>query len=221
MPSRPAASLTAPARTCSQFAEAVQAFRGWGKLLRSGRRRTGTTASRPTTGLPGRQVPAAQRLVAPRPAPARAPESARPPAVRWVRREAPGRDGVNERASSPHGYGRPAPAGDPRRDRRRAEGGLPAEVVTLIREHDLPRECTPDRAPERAEVWEALLDKMPLTALVAEPGEDDARRPARAVSAAAKQSSRTRWRDAGVHPQVAAAPDGRSCSREDVRGGRG
>src|SRR5437763_1466343 len=36
----------------------------------------------------------------------------------------------------------------------------------LIREHDLVRECVPTKWLDDAEVWEALLDKMPLTALV-------------------------------------------------------
>jgi 60 kDa SS-A/Ro ribonucleoprotein len=41
-----------------------------------------------------------------------------------------------------------------------------SEVVRLIREHDLVRECVPTRWLDEAEVWEALLDKMPLTAMV-------------------------------------------------------
>jgi 60 kDa SS-A/Ro ribonucleoprotein len=41
-----------------------------------------------------------------------------------------------------------------------------AEVVRLIREHGLVRECVPTRWLGEAEVWEALLEKMPLTALV-------------------------------------------------------
>jgi 60 kDa SS-A/Ro ribonucleoprotein len=41
-----------------------------------------------------------------------------------------------------------------------------ADIVRLIREHDLVRECIPTRWLGEAEVWEALLDKMPLTALV-------------------------------------------------------
>jgi 60 kDa SS-A/Ro ribonucleoprotein len=41
-----------------------------------------------------------------------------------------------------------------------------AEVVRLIRDHDLPRECVPTEHLNAPEVWEALLDRMPLTALV-------------------------------------------------------
>jgi 60 kDa SS-A/Ro ribonucleoprotein len=40
------------------------------------------------------------------------------------------------------------------------------EIVRLIREHDLVRECIPTRWLGEADVWEALLDRMPLTAMV-------------------------------------------------------
>jgi 60 kDa SS-A/Ro ribonucleoprotein len=41
-----------------------------------------------------------------------------------------------------------------------------AEVVRLIRDHDLVRECVPTRWLGDAEVWGALLEKMPLAAAV-------------------------------------------------------
>jgi 60 kDa SS-A/Ro ribonucleoprotein len=41
-----------------------------------------------------------------------------------------------------------------------------AEVILLIREHGLVRECVPTRWLDDADVWEALLEKMPLTAMV-------------------------------------------------------
>jgi 60 kDa SS-A/Ro ribonucleoprotein len=41
-----------------------------------------------------------------------------------------------------------------------------SEVVRLIREYGLVRECVPTRWLGEVEVWEALLDQMPLTALV-------------------------------------------------------
>jgi 60 kDa SS-A/Ro ribonucleoprotein len=41
-----------------------------------------------------------------------------------------------------------------------------AEIVRLIREHGLVRECVPTRWLGELDVWEALLHKMPLTALV-------------------------------------------------------
>jgi 60 kDa SS-A/Ro ribonucleoprotein len=41
-----------------------------------------------------------------------------------------------------------------------------SDIVRLIREHDLVRECIPTRWLDEVDVWEALLDKMPLTAMV-------------------------------------------------------
>jgi 60 kDa SS-A/Ro ribonucleoprotein len=41
-----------------------------------------------------------------------------------------------------------------------------AEIVSLIQEYDLVRECIPTRWLGEAEVWEALLDKMPLAAMI-------------------------------------------------------
>jgi 60 kDa SS-A/Ro ribonucleoprotein len=40
------------------------------------------------------------------------------------------------------------------------------EVVNLITEYNLPRECVPTQFLNEAAVWEALLPKMPLTALI-------------------------------------------------------
>ncbi len=42
----------------------------------------------------------------------------------------------------------------------------PAEIVRLIRDHGLVRECVPTEWLSHADVWEALLEKMPLTALI-------------------------------------------------------
>ena len=41
-----------------------------------------------------------------------------------------------------------------------------AEIVTLINECDLPREAIPTQWLNKVEVWDALLQRMPLTALV-------------------------------------------------------
>jgi 60 kDa SS-A/Ro ribonucleoprotein len=41
-----------------------------------------------------------------------------------------------------------------------------AEAVALIRAHDLPREAVPTWLLNRPEVWQALLERMPMTALV-------------------------------------------------------
>jgi 60 kDa SS-A/Ro ribonucleoprotein len=47
---------------------------------------------------------------------------------------------------------------------KRAE--TPGEIVRLIRERNLPREGIPTEWLTEATVWEALLDKMPLTAMI-------------------------------------------------------
>jgi 60 kDa SS-A/Ro ribonucleoprotein len=40
------------------------------------------------------------------------------------------------------------------------------EIVTLIMDHDLPRECIPTQFLNEVSVWEALLYKMPMTAMI-------------------------------------------------------
>jgi 60 kDa SS-A/Ro ribonucleoprotein len=40
------------------------------------------------------------------------------------------------------------------------------EIVKLIRDHDLVRECIPTEFLNEVSVWEALLEKMPLTAMI-------------------------------------------------------
>ena len=40
------------------------------------------------------------------------------------------------------------------------------DIVKLIRAHDLPRECIPTEWLTSPEVWEALLEKMPMTAMI-------------------------------------------------------
>ena len=44
--------------------------------------------------------------------------------------------------------------------------GSVAEVVRLIAEHDLPREAIPTQWLDQVAVWEALLQRMPLTAMI-------------------------------------------------------
>lgn len=41
-----------------------------------------------------------------------------------------------------------------------------AEVINLIREHNLPREAIPTQHLTDAAVWEALLERMPMTAMI-------------------------------------------------------
>lgn len=40
------------------------------------------------------------------------------------------------------------------------------EIISLIREHNLPRECIPTQHLNDAGVWEELLKKMPMTAMI-------------------------------------------------------
>lgn len=40
------------------------------------------------------------------------------------------------------------------------------EIVALVREYNLPRECVPTQFLNDAGVWEALLEKMPMTAMI-------------------------------------------------------
>ncbi len=40
------------------------------------------------------------------------------------------------------------------------------EIINLIKEYNLPRECIPTQYLNEAAVWEALLPKMPMTALI-------------------------------------------------------
>ncbi|MGZ4409737.1 MAG: TROVE domain-containing protein [Gaiellaceae bacterium] len=40
------------------------------------------------------------------------------------------------------------------------------EIVRLVEQHDLPRECVPTGWLNDARVWEALLEKMPMTAMI-------------------------------------------------------
>jgi 60 kDa SS-A/Ro ribonucleoprotein len=42
----------------------------------------------------------------------------------------------------------------------------PAEAAELVREHDLPREAVPSQHLADARVWEALLERMPMTAMI-------------------------------------------------------
>jgi len=59
------------------------------------------------------------------------------------------------------------------------------EIVRLIREFDLVRECIPTNWLNEPEVWEALLEKMPLTAMVRNLGKMTAVGLTKPLSAAA------------------------------------
>jgi len=49
---------------------------------------------------------------------------------------------------------------------KRLKPGKTAELVGLINKYDLPRECVPTEFLRESAVWEALLENMPLTAMI-------------------------------------------------------
>ena len=49
---------------------------------------------------------------------------------------------------------------------RARKGSTPSQVASLIREYRLPREAIPTQFLNEAVVWEALLESMPMTALI-------------------------------------------------------
>ena len=63
---------------------------------------------------------------------------------------------------------------------RAQAAATPAETAALVREYGLPREAVPSEHLTAPEVWEALLEDMPMTAHDPQPRDDDARRRARA-----------------------------------------
>jgi 60 kDa SS-A/Ro ribonucleoprotein len=158
-------ALDALSRVCRtgthlfQFAEDVRAFRGWGRALR---RAIGDWY----VGMEPRQL-AYQlckyqhrngwahrdllRLTHPKPADG----SPTAMALAWAAGKL---DGARIPADGPLA---PIYALE---EARRAQ--TKAEVVRIIRDHGLVRECVPTRWLGEVDVWEALLDRMPLTAMV-------------------------------------------------------
>jgi 60 kDa SS-A/Ro ribonucleoprotein len=157
------------------FAEYVNALRGWGRGLRNAVGRW--YVSRVVDEL-ARQVVKYQhrdrwshgdllRLAHPK-APSRDHEAV----FRWV---LSGADGLGERTVTRR------VAGEPRIAKYPAAGELPAlivafeqarkastkaEIVKLITEHDLPREAVPTQWLNEPAVWDALLPRMPMTAMI-------------------------------------------------------
>ena len=147
-----------------QFATFVEGFRGWGRALR--RAVGGWYAGRSAESLAYQAVKYRQRdgmthrdlLRLAHPAgrvgagnPTLELDRRAPPAVRVDRPRR--RDGRPAAASSRASRSRR------RRRRRRA-------AAELVREYGLPREAVPTEHLASAEVWEALLEDMPMTALV-------------------------------------------------------
>jgi 60 kDa SS-A/Ro ribonucleoprotein len=141
-----------------QFAEIVQGFRGWGRALRRAVGRWYT--DRDARELAYQCVKYQQRegwahrdllrLAHPK------AEGDTQEVLRWAVK---GWDGAAEMPD------RPAllPIRATERARRAA---TVEEVVALVREQGLVRECVPTGWLTHAAVWEALLEQMPLTALV-------------------------------------------------------
>lgn len=157
------------------FAEYVNALRGWGRGLRNAVGRW--YASHETDDL-ARQVVKYQqrdgwshrdllRLAYPK-APSRDHEAV----FRWI---LAGADGLGERTVTRRVQG------EPRVANYAAAGELPAlivafeqakkastkvEIVKLITERELPREAIPTHWLIEPEVWDALLQRMPMTAMI-------------------------------------------------------
>jgi 60 kDa SS-A/Ro ribonucleoprotein len=160
-----AAALDALPRVCRvgthlfQFVESVRAFRGWGRALR---RAVGAWyAARPPRDLAYQLAKYQQRNG-------------------WSHRDLLRLTHPKVEKDSPAARALAWAAGKLNLTQATAEDPLAllgafeevkraaarADVVRLIREHGLVRECIPTRWLGEADVWEALLERMPLAALV-------------------------------------------------------
>ena len=155
-----------------QFAEAVEKFRGWGKTLKNGV--AAWYEGKDAQALAYQVVKYQRRdgwshrdllrLAHPRSA-----DAAHQAVYRWVvggkdvlgGREVKRGEAVAKYAAVAEAL--PAILGAFEAAKRAT---TPAEVVALIREHGLPRECVPTALLNKPEVWEALLDGMPMTAML-------------------------------------------------------
>ena len=99
----------------------------------------------------------------------------------------------------------------------------PARVAELVREYGLPREAVPTEALSSPHVWEALLEDMPMTALIRNlatltrvgvltPGSEST------VKVLAQLRDRARIRKARVHPVALLAALRTYASGQSVRG---
>ena len=150
------AALSRVARTGThlfQFAQSVQAMRGWGRGLR--RAVAGWYLARPVDELAYQAVKYQQRngwshrdLL--RLAHPLTDEPARRDLFDWVCR-------------GTHGPAAPAIVAG---SAALAQAATAPEAAALIRAHGLPREAVPTALLNEAVVWQALLERMPMTALV-------------------------------------------------------
>jgi len=157
------------------FAEYVNALRGWGRGLRNAVGRW--YVEREPDDLALQVVKYQQRdrwshgdLL--RLAHPKAPKRDHEAIFRWI---LSGADGLGERTVTRR------VKGEPRVAKYAGVGELPelliafehvqkasskAEVVKLITEHDLPREAIPSHWLDELDVWDALLQRMPMTAMI-------------------------------------------------------
>lgn len=164
-PATRAAALVALPKVCRigthlfQFAESVQALRGWGRGLR---RAIGDWYTSKDAGSLAYQVTKYQqrngwshrdllRLAHPR------ASGLTQDVLYWAVK---GWEGVGD---DPHPEQAMLPIWAMERAKRAT---TKAEVVRLIREFNIVRECIPTQWLTEADVWGALLERMPLTAMI-------------------------------------------------------
>jgi 60 kDa SS-A/Ro ribonucleoprotein len=159
------AALDALPRVCRtgthlfQFAQNIEAFRGWGRGLRRavGKWYVGKEPRdlayqlckyQRRNGWSHRDL---LRLAHPK----AAEGSPTAKALAWAAGKLDATEALGDKALAPIGAFEEA---------KRAT--TKAEIARLIREHDLVRECVPTHWLADVDVWDALLEKMPLTAMV-------------------------------------------------------
>lgn len=125
-------------------------------------------------------MPAARPLVAGGPAPLahpKAPGRDHEAVFRWI---LSGEDGLGERTLTRRVKGEPRVANYAPVDELPSlitafeqvkKASTKQEVVRLIFEHDLPREAIPNQWLDEPQVWEALFQRMPLTAMICNLGK--------------------------------------------------
>ena len=177
------------------FAEYVNALRGWGRGLRNAVGRW--YVSREADDLAFQAVKYQQRdgwshgdLL--RLAHPKAPSRDHEVIFRWI---LSGPNGLGERTVARRGQGEDrvakyAEVGElPQRlavFEQAKRASTKAEIVKLITEHHLPREAIPTQWLNQLEVWDALLQQMPMTALIRNLGKMTSLRLIKPLSDAAK-----------------------------------
>ena len=157
------------------FAEYVNALRGWGRGLRNAVGRW--YVSRKADDLAYQAVKYQQRdrwshgdLL--RLAHPKAPSRDHDAVFRWVLSgtETLGERTVTRRVNGEPRMARYAPVGELpaliQAFEKAKQASNKAEIVKLITEHDLPREAIPTQWLNELEVWDALLQHMPMTAMI-------------------------------------------------------